>query len=139
LANLALNGIPLLLVIKKLLFHLGQQLWVALPTPEARTTKEDSMTLAEGTVDSRSINLIGTDYLWIVAISATISSCLGHQVISFVIGVETQAIKEGEPIASDLDRDLHSKFNVASGFPTHDGPDVCLVEAKDANRNTSAI
>jgi hypothetical protein len=101
LANLALNGIPLSLVIKKLLFLLGQQLWVALPTPEARTTQADSMTLAEGTICSQSINLIGTDYPWIVAILATIRSCPGLQVLSFVIGVETQAIKEGEPIASD--------------------------------------
>jgi hypothetical protein len=101
LANLALNGIPLSLVIKKLLFSLGQQLWVALPTPEARTTQADSMTLAEGTICSHSINLIGTDYLWIVAILATIRSCLDLQVLSFVIGVETQAIKEGKPIASD--------------------------------------
>jgi hypothetical protein len=59
------------------------------------------MMLAEGRIGSRSINLIGTDYLWGVAISATISPCLGLQALSFVVGDETQAIQEGEPIASD--------------------------------------
>jgi hypothetical protein len=48
LVNLALNGIALSLVIKKLLLLFGQQLWIALGATEARTTQANAMTLAEG-------------------------------------------------------------------------------------------
>jgi hypothetical protein len=101
LADLALYGIALSLVIKKQLFLLGQQLWIALGATEAPTTQENAMTLTEGSIGSRSINLVSTDYPWIVTISASISSSLSLQVFSFVVGIITQMIKKGESSASD--------------------------------------
>ena len=62
LADLALNGIALSLVIKKLMLLLGQQLWIALGATEAWTTQANAMTLAEGSVGSRSIKLISADH-----------------------------------------------------------------------------
>jgi hypothetical protein len=101
LADLALNGIALSLVIKKLLLLLGQKLWIALGATEAWTTQANAMTLAEGSVGTIPISLVSTDHLWIVALSASISSCLNLQVVSFVAGIKAQPIKEGEPLASD--------------------------------------
>ncbi len=50
LADLALDGIALSLVISKLLLLLGHQLSVILGASEARTTQANTMTLAEGPI-----------------------------------------------------------------------------------------
>jgi hypothetical protein len=101
LADLPLNGFALPLVFKKLPPLLSQQLWITNGATEARTTQTNAMSLAEGSAGSRSINLISTDHLWIVAISAAISSCLNLQIFSFILEVITQPIEKDEHIASD--------------------------------------
>ncbi len=50
LADLALNGIALPLVISKLLLLLSHQLWVILGASKARSTQANAMTLAEGPI-----------------------------------------------------------------------------------------
>lgn len=76
LADLALNGIMSSLVIKKQRLLLGQQLWIALGGAEARTTRANAMTLAEGSIGSRSVNLISTDHLGIMTMATPEGSCL---------------------------------------------------------------
>lgn len=96
------------------------------------------MTLAERTVGSRSINLISIDHLDSGHIGDD-TPLPGPAGPLLRCRDATQAIKQGEPIAYDCDRDLRFEFNIASGLTTHDRPDVCLGEADDTVRNTSAV
>lgn len=70
---------------------------------------------------------------------AAIGSGLGCQLFSFVVGIETQPIKEGEAITSNRDRDLGTKLDVASRLTTNNRSDVRLAEADDTTRTTSAV
>jgi hypothetical protein len=45
----------------------------------------------------------------------------------------------GESISSDRDQDLGAKLNVAPRITTNNWPDVVLIEADDAVRDTSAF
>jgi len=54
------------------------------------------MALAEGSIGTGSIDLISTDNLWTMAMTAAIGSCLRIQIFSFVLGVIAQAIQKGK-------------------------------------------
>ncbi len=73
----------------------------------------------------------------------TIAAAIGHrlslEVFSFVVGVITQPIKEGESLSSNRDGDLGPKLNIATRLATNNRSDVCLVEAHDAVGDASAI
>jgi hypothetical protein len=85
------------------------------------------------------VNLIGTDHLGVVAISAVISLRLVFQALSFFVRIETQAIKESEAFTGHKDRDLGPKLNVVPHFTANNRPDIRLVAAVDAIRDASAV
>ena len=97
------------------------------------------MTLTECTVRSCPIDLISTNHFRIASIAAAIGYSLGLEVFSFVVGVITQAIKEGESLSRDKDGDLGPKLNIATRLATNNRSDVCLIEAHDAIRDASII
>jgi len=82
---------------------------------------------------------MGADHLRVGAISAAISPGLTFKILTFVVWVEAQAIQEGEAFASDRDRDLGARLNVASRLATNNWSDVRLVEADDAIWDASAV
>lgn len=57
----------------------------------------------------------------------------------FILGIKTQPIKKGESISSDRDRYLGAKLNIASRLTANNWPDVGLIDADDAVRDTSAF
>jgi hypothetical protein len=90
LADLALFGIALPLVIKKLLLIFSYQLRITLGVPEeARPTQANAMTLAEGLDCMNSSNLICTDHFRIVTASTAMASRLSLQAFSLVVESET--------------------------------------------------
>ena len=137
--DLSFDSVALPLVIEKLPLPLRHQPWIAFGTSKARTTQADSMTEIEGSIGASPIDLIGTDHRWILAMAATIGSCLGLHVFSFIVEVVAQLIQERKANACHRDGDLYSKCNVAPCLATHDRPDGSLIRADDPLRSASAV
>ena len=97
------NGISLALVIDELLLLGGYQLRIVLWPSQTGTAQADSVTLTECTVCSCPVDLVSTNQFRIVTISVAIGDRLSLEVFSFVVGVVTQAIEEGESLAGDRD------------------------------------
>jgi hypothetical protein len=133
------NSVALSLAIDELLFVCGQLLWTILGAIKARVTHAHIVTLRESPIRPSAVNLIGTDHLLVVAISAAIGSSLGFQFCSFVVGVETQPIKGGESVNGDRDRDLGARLSVAPRIAANNQPDLGLVEAEDANTEPPTV
>ena len=97
------------------------------------------MAQAEGPIGASSIDLICTDHLVVVTMTAAIGPCLGFEVFSFVVGVKAESIEKRKAFTCHRDGDLCSKLNVAPCLATHDWPDMSLAKADDAIRDASAV
>ena len=97
------------------------------------------MPQAECSIGTSSIDLICTDNLRVVPMTAAISPRLAFQVFSFVVGIKAESIEKRKAFTCHRDGDLCSKLNVGSCLTTHDWPDMSLAEADNAIRDTSAI
>lgn len=139
LTNLPLNGVAWPLVIDELLLLCCHKLCIILGAPKTRAIQTNTVTLAAGPSRSCAVDLIGTDHLRVVAVSAATSLSLGIQVFFFVVGVEPQTIKEGEAVTSNRDRDLGTKLDVAPYLAVNNQPDVRLIETDDAIRIVSTV
>jgi hypothetical protein len=103
LSNLSFNGIPLALVIDQLLVLGGHQLGIVLRPSQTWAAQTDSPALAVCTVRSCAIDLVSPHYLRILSMATPIGHRLSLQVFSFVVGVVTEPIEEGESLTCNRD------------------------------------
>ena len=108
-ADLAFNGIPLPLVVDKLLLRGCNKLKIAVCSSQTWDSQADSMTLTECTVGSCPEDLFSTNHFQIVAMAAPKGDRLRIEVFSFVVGVVTQPLEAGESLTGDRDGDLGSE------------------------------
>lgn len=126
-------------VIDERLLLCRHQLWIICRATKTWATQANAVALAESPIRSCTVNLISADVLRVVAISAAMGHCLSLELFSFIIGIATQAIEEGESFAADRNRDLCTELNIATNFPADNRPNMGLAEAYDAIRNPSAV
>ena len=103
------------------------------------TTQANAMAQAEGSIGASSVNLIGTDCLWAVAMATAIGPCLGLRVFSFVVGITAESIQERKALTCHRDGNLRSKLNIVLCLATYVRSDMALAKAGDSFRNASAI
>lgn len=101
LTDLAFNSIALPLIIKELSPLGCHQLRIILRAAKTRTTQPNTMTLAECTISSCAVNLIGADDFRMAAVLTTICLGLDFQIFPFVVGVKAQPIQESKSFTGD--------------------------------------
>jgi hypothetical protein len=94
------------------------------------------MAQAESSIGASSIDLICTDYFWVVTMTAAIGPCLGFQVFSFVVGIKAESIEKCKAFTCHRDENLRSKLNIAPCLATQDRPDMGLTKGVNTGQIT---
>jgi hypothetical protein len=124
LTYLAFDGISLSLVIDEMPPLCSHQFQIVLRSSQTWGAQTNPMPLAECSVRSCPINLVGTNLLRVVSTAAAIGHRLNLKVISFVVRVKTQSFNEGKSISSDRDRDLCPWLNIATRLAANNRSDM---------------
>lgn len=131
LAEFSFNDVALPLVFKNCFLstatNSGSFFW---PT-EAGATQPNAIALSEGTIRSCPVDLVSTDYFWVMNMPTPIGSRLSLEIFSFVVGLVAEPVKECKLTTCHRSRGLGSECNAAPGLAANDRPGTSLIETDD--------
>jgi hypothetical protein len=82
--------------------------------------------------------MVSTDAFWKKAIFLLVLVGLMNQILTFVVGIPANPMKEGKAIHY-RNTDLRAKFTCSSCFATNDGSNLSLYQVDDPIRNAARL